>query len=125
VPHPPVPVALDEELIGISDPGEKKKLLETIRPHYIILKPSLHGGISGCSEWITLAESLHIGWWITSALDVEHRAEQHRAMVRYPRSNPLPQGLGTGTPLHQQSSPSRWRSGVIGCGFFPGVFSLR
>lgn len=91
-----LPVALDEELIGISDPGEKKKLLETIRPHYIILKPSLHGGISGCSEWITLAESLHIRWWITSALESNiglNSIAQWCATL----GNPLPQGLGTGT----------------------------
>lgn len=92
----PLPVALDEELIGISDPGEKRKLLETIRPHYIVLKPSLHGGISGCSEWINLAEAMQIDWWITSALESNiglNSIAQWCATL----GNPLPQGLGTGT----------------------------
>ena len=92
----PLPVALDEELIGIADHAEKKKLLEVIRPRYIILKPSLHGGISGSSEWITLAEAMHIGWWITSALESNiglNSIAQWCAIL----GNPLPQGLGTGT----------------------------
>jgi len=91
-----LPVALDEELIGIGDPEEKRRLLETIRPHYIILKPSLHGGISGCSEWISLAEAMHIGWWITSALESNiglNSIAQWCATL----GNTLPQGLGTGT----------------------------
>lgn len=65
----PLPIALDEELIGINHPDEKKRLLDTIRPQYIILKPSLHGGISGGNEWIREAEERKIGWWITSALE--------------------------------------------------------
>lgn len=92
----PLPVALDEELIGISDPGGKRRVLETIRPRYIVLKPSLHGGISGCSEWISLASELGIGWWITSALESNiglNSIAQWCATL----GNPLPQGLGTGT----------------------------
>jgi o-succinylbenzoate synthase len=65
----PVPVALDEELIGVHGLKEKVNLLDTIRPHYLILKPSLHGGISGCNEWIRLAEERDIGWWVTSYLE--------------------------------------------------------
>lgn len=65
----PVPVALDEELIGIVTRNEKEKMLNSIRPHFLILKPSLHGGFSGCSEWIALAESESAGWWITSYLE--------------------------------------------------------
>jgi len=64
----PTPIALDEELIGITESEEKQRLLETIKPQYIILKPSLVGGISGSDEWIALAEKQNIGWWITSAL---------------------------------------------------------
>lgn len=64
-----IPVALDEELIGVFGYNDKRELLEFIAPHYIVLKPSLHGGIAGTQEWITLAESLNIGWWITSALE--------------------------------------------------------
>lgn len=99
----PLPVALDEELIGISDPTEKRQLLETIRPQYIILKPSLHGGISGCNEWVSLAEAMHIGWWITSALESNiglNSIAQWCATL----GNALPQGLGTGT-LYSNNIP--------------------
>lgn len=65
----PLPVALDEELIGIEGRQEKKRLLETIAPDYLVLKPSLHGGWSGCEEWIALAKARGIGWWITSYLE--------------------------------------------------------
>jgi len=65
----PIPIALDEELIRISDPLEKVKLLEQINPQYIILKPSLLGGIEAAEEWISLAQERGIGWWVTSALE--------------------------------------------------------
>lgn len=93
----PLPIALDEELIGIHGPTEKKRLLDTIRPQYIILKPSLHGSFYGCAEWIALSEET-IGngnWWITSALESNiglNAIAQWCATFR----NPLPQGLGTG-----------------------------
>lgn len=65
----PVPIALDEELIFVTSPKEKKRLLETVKPDYLILKPSLHGGLSGCENWIELAKNNNCGWWITSALE--------------------------------------------------------
>lgn len=65
----PLPIALDEELIGINNSEKKQALLETIRPHYLVLKPSLHGGMSGCDEWIHLADNQNIGWWATSYLE--------------------------------------------------------
>ena len=65
----PVPIALDEELIGITAEKEMQKMLATIRPAYLILKPSLHGGFSGCEKWIELAAKNGVGWWITSALE--------------------------------------------------------
>lgn len=65
----PLPIALDEELIGINDPAEKQVLLDTVRPQYIILKPSLHGGLRGAQEWIAAARERGIGYWITSALE--------------------------------------------------------
>lgn len=65
----PVPVALDEELIGISIKKEGKKLLDSICPRYIILKPTLLGGVKAAEEWISLAKDRGIGWWITSALE--------------------------------------------------------
>lgn len=91
----PLPIALDEELIGINDFNVKKELLTTIRPQYIILKPSLHGGFSGSDEWIRLAESLHIGWWATSALESNIGLN---AIAQWCATHPssLPQGLGTG-----------------------------
>lgn len=93
----PLPVALDEELIGVNDPTEKKKLLETIRPQYIILKPSLHGGINGCAEWIGLAGEWKIGWWITSALESNIGLNSIAQWCATTSNNPLPQGLGTGS----------------------------
>ena len=65
----PLPIALDEELIGVNDPAEKALLLDTIHPQFIILKPSLHGGMTGTREWITMAKERNIGSWITSALE--------------------------------------------------------
>lgn len=65
----PLPVALDEELIGIINLAEKKQLLDDIQPQYIILKPTLAGGIKASEEWISLAEERGIGWWVTSALE--------------------------------------------------------
>ncbi|WP_187117303.1 o-succinylbenzoate synthase [Parabacteroides bouchesdurhonensis] len=91
----PLPVALDEELIGCNLPYDKAELLESIRPQYIILKPSLHGGLAGCKEWIEEAGKLGIGWWITSALESNiglNAIAQWSATFH----NPLPQGLGTG-----------------------------
>jgi len=64
-----VPIALDEELIGVHTYESKKKLLQAIKPQYIILKPTLLGGLRSCQEWIAIAENLKIAWWITSALE--------------------------------------------------------
>lgn len=91
----PIPIALDEELIGINLPEQKRLLLETIRPQYIILKPALCGGFSGAEEWIRLAGEYHLGWWITSALESNvglNALAQWTATL----GNPMPQGLGTG-----------------------------
>ncbi|MBL1220061.1 o-succinylbenzoate synthase [Chryseobacterium sp. L7] len=92
----PTPIALDEELIGITDPVEKKKLLETIKPQYIILKPALVGGFAGSDEWISLAEEQNIGWWITSALE-SNIGLNAIAQYTYTKKSPMPQGLGTGS----------------------------
>lgn len=100
----PVPIALDEELIGIEGTGRKRELLETIRPQYIILKPALAGGFSGASEWIRLAEKQQTGWWITSALESNIGLE---ALAQWTATlhNPMPQGLGTGQ-LYTNNIPS-------------------
>lgn len=91
-----IPIALDEELIGISEPTKKEELLKIIRPQYIILKPSLVGGFKGSMEWITLAEKYNIGWWVTSALE-SNIGLNAIAQWTFTLNNPLPQGLGTGS----------------------------
>jgi o-succinylbenzoate synthase len=91
----PLPVALDEELIGVFSVTEKQFLLQTIKPQYIILKPTLVGGFKGSQEWITLAESNQIGWWVTSALE-SNIGLNAIAQWTYTLESPLPQGLGTG-----------------------------
>lgn len=91
----PFPIALDEEIIGISDPEEKDRLLTHIQPQYIILKPSLHGGLEGTDEWIALATSKGIGWWNTSALE-SNIGLNAIAQYTYQKDVDLPQGLGTG-----------------------------
>ena len=65
----PLPIALDEELIGIESLNQKQKLINDIHPQFLVLKPSLHGGFGGCGEWIKLAGASNTGWWITSALE--------------------------------------------------------
>ena len=94
----PLPIALDEELIGVNVRSMKEALLDTIRPQYIILKPSLHGGIYGCNEWIQLASQRGIGSWITSALEsnIGLNAIAHYAAKVYGPNVEMPQGLGTG-----------------------------
>lgn len=94
----PLPIALDEELIGVNDPQQKADLLDTIRPHYIILKPSLHGGMHGAEEWIAMARQRGIGSWVTSALEsnVGLNAIAHFTAHVYGPHIAMPQGLGTG-----------------------------
>lgn len=94
----PLPIALDEELIGVNVRSMKQALLDTICPQYIILKPSLHGGIYGCNEWIELANQRGIGSWITSALEsnIGLNAIAHYAAKVYGPDVRMLQGLGTG-----------------------------
>ncbi len=91
----PVPVALDEELIGFPPEEDKKSFLLKIRPRYIILKPSLHGGFSGTDEWIKVAEQTRTGWWITSALE-SNVGLNAIAQFTFEKGIKVPQGLGTG-----------------------------
>lgn len=91
----PLPIALDEELIGVFKIHEKERLLQKIKPHYIILKPSFVGGFRGTQEWIAVAEKHNIGWWITSALE-SNIGLNAIAQWAFIQNNPLPQGLGTG-----------------------------
>jgi len=94
----PLPIALDEELIGVNDPEMKKHMLNIIKPRYIILKPSLHGGMQGCREWISAAKEQGIGSWITSALEsnIGLNAIAQFASEVYGDDIRMPQGLGTG-----------------------------
>ena len=104
----PIPIALDEELIGITNPMMMMELLRNIRPHYIILKPSLMGGFSGSLEWLRMAAQFQIGGWITSALEsnIGLNALAQWVATLQPK---IPQGLGTGmvfsnnfqSPLYQ------------------------
>ena len=91
----PLPIALDEELIGVFSVTNKEFLLQTIKPQYIILKPTLVGGFKGSQDWIDLAESKHIGWWVTSALE-SNIGLNAIAQWTYTLKSQLPQGLGTG-----------------------------
>lgn len=91
-----IPIALDEELIGVFLMEEKEELLRRIRPQYIILKPSLVGGFKGSMQWIEIAEKLNIGWWITSALE-SNIGLNAIAQWTYTLESKMPQGLGTGS----------------------------
>ena len=101
----PLPIALDEELIGINTLEAKRQMLRIIKPAYIVLKPSLHGGMMGCREWIDIAREEGIGSWITSALESNiglNAIAQFCSSVYGASPNPskgaemMPQGLGTG-----------------------------
>jgi o-succinylbenzoate synthase len=93
--HAPLPIALDEELIGIHDVTKRGLLLQTINPQYIILKPTLIGGFSGSQSWIDLAEKQSVDWWITSALE-SNIGLNAIAQWTYQLNVNRPQGLGTG-----------------------------
>jgi o-succinylbenzoate synthase len=99
-----IPIALDEELTGISDEPKKREVLEMIQPKFIVLKPTLHGGFSGTKNWIEVAGKLDIQWWITSALESNLGLS---AIAQFVASfnNPLAQGLGTGA-LYSNNFPS-------------------
>lgn len=94
----PLPIALDEELIGVNQPDMKARLLDEVRPAYIVLKPSLHGGMAGCREWVRMARERGIGSWMTSALEsnIGLNAVAHLAAETYGPHITMPQGLGTG-----------------------------
>lgn len=95
----PIPIALDEELIGIVGKEERAHLLQSIKPAYIILKPTLLGGLQQSKEWIGLASERSVGWWITSALE-SNIGLNAIAQFTANYSVDLPQGLGTGQLFH-------------------------
>jgi len=100
----PLPIALDEELIGVFSKANKQTLLQTIKPQYIILKPSLVGGFGGSKDWINAAEDLNIKWWITSALE-SNIGLNAISQWTYTLKSKMPQGLGTGS-LFTNNFPS-------------------
>jgi len=109
----PIPIALDEELIGVNGMREKARMLEKINPQYIILKPTLVGGIRSTREWISLAEEMQIGWWMTSALE-SNIGLNAIAQLTSTYDPVIPQGLGTGQLYHNNiDSPLTVDSGRI------------
>lgn len=94
----PLPIALDEELIGVNDPDQKRQMLNIIKPRYVVLKPSLHGGMAGVREWVEIARDMQIGSWITSALEsnVGLNAIAQLCADIYGPDIRRAQGLGTG-----------------------------
>lgn len=109
----PLPIALDEELIGVFDVEKKTKLLQTINPQYIILKPSLVGGYKRSKEWIDLATENNIGWWITSALE-SNIGLNAIAQWTYTLGSSMPQGLGTGSLFTNNfESPLEVKNGYL------------
>lgn len=109
----PIPIALDEELIGITLKNDKENLLKTIKPTYIILKPALLGGFAACEEWIQIAQSLGVQWWVTSALESNIGLN---AIAQWTSSLPYQghQGLGTGQLYHNNiQSPLQIDAGFL------------
>ena len=92
----PLPIALDEELIGVFSKDEKEKMMHLIQPQYIILKPSLIGGFKGCEDWIDISKRQKVGWWITSALE-SNVGLSAISQFTYSLQVNMPQGLGTGS----------------------------
>lgn len=109
----PLPIALDEELIGVFDVTKQQELLQTINPQYIILKPTLVGGFGGSKAWIDMAESQNIGWWITSALE-SNIGLNAIAQWTYTLKSKMPQGLGTGSLFTNNfDSPLQVKNGTL------------
>jgi o-succinylbenzoate synthase len=92
----PVPIALDEELIGLYELAQREDCVATIKPQYIILKPALIGGFNSSRAWINIAESYNAGWWVTSALE-SNIGLNAIAQFTYTLGVTMPQGLGTGS----------------------------
>lgn len=109
----PLPIALDEELIGVFGKTNQHDMLQTIKPQYIILKPSFVGGFKGSDQWINLAKKQNIGWWITSALE-SNIGLNAITQYTYTKQVSAPQGLGTGSLYTNNiSSPLEIKKGHI------------
>ena len=109
----PLPIALDEELIGVFSTEEKQQVIATVKPQFIILKPSLVGGFGGSKEWIDIAENKKVNWWITSALE-SNVGLNAIAQFTHTLQNKLPQGLGTGSLFtNNVESPLEVKRGTL------------
>ena len=109
----PIPIALDEELIGITDKGLQIQMMNFIKPQYIILKPSLLGGTQASDQWISIAENMNIGWWATSALESNIGLNAIAQWVSNKKID-MPQGLGTGKLFTNNiDSPLTIKSGEL------------
>ncbi len=115
----PIPIALDEELIGKTCVTKKRELIQTIKPQYLIFKPSLIGGFRGTEEWLILANENRTGWWVTSALE-SNVGLNAISQWTYTLNSSLPQGLGTGSLYTNNfSSPLKVKNGTIQ--YDPGI----
>lgn len=114
----PIPVALDEELIGHHDYEDCRALIQAIKPAYIVIKPSLIGGFAMTNQWIDICHQFQVGWWITSALESNiglNAIAQYTASVK---RDQMAQGLGTGSlftnnfesPLYINDGQLRYKS---------------
>ncbi|GAA4013098.1 o-succinylbenzoate synthase [Hymenobacter fastidiosus] len=110
----PVPIALDEELIGITAPDQQVALLEQLKPAYIILKPTLIGGLQAAHAWLTTAEQHSVRWWLTSALESNVALNAISQFAGSYARPDLPQGLGTGQLYHNNvEAPLHIRRGAL------------
>lgn len=110
----PVPIALDEELIGVTDPQVQAQLLDTLQPAYIILKPTLLGGVATTRHWIALATERGINWWLTSALESNIGLNAVSQLTSALEVGSFPQGLGTGQLYHNNvASPLQIKHGYL------------
>ena len=110
----PVPIALDEELIGLTNPAAQEALLDTVRPAYLVLKPTLLGGHAATRRWIALAEARGLGWWITSALESNVGLSAVAQLTGEYDVAGFAQGLGTGQLYHNNvAAPLAIRRGEL------------
>ena len=110
----PVPVALDEELIGVTEPARQAELLDAVRPAYVVLKPTLLGGLAATRRWIELAEARGIGWWVTSALESNVGLSAIGQFTAEFNVGDMAQGLGTGQLYHNNlPAPLAVRGGQL------------
>ncbi len=110
----PIPVALDEELIGLTDPARQEALLAEVQPPYLVLKPTLLGGHAATQRWVSLAQTQGIGWWITSALESNIGLNAVAQLTGEYDVAGFAQGLGTGQLYHNNvAAPLRIAHGAL------------